>query len=164
MINLFPPKTSGMTPLLHVQDQKASSTYGGSSSRGDNKRDLNMVLTNEINGASLIDNDDEIRLPAGTYWIQASAPAFQSNQTRARLKNETDGVNIIYGTSEFLKESGDGYTTMRSFICGRFTLSAEKDVSIIHYFDTDNYDNGLGIDSDDGNVEVYTDVQIWKVG
>jgi len=158
-------KFGGGGPLLHVQDQKASGTSGGSSSSGDNKRELNTVLTNQINGASLIDTDDELRLPAGTYWIEASAPAYFSSKNRVRLKNETNGVDIIYGVSEFTDNtSGEGDTISRSFLYGQFTISAENDLSIVHYISAGKSSNGLGVNTNDGNVEVYTDVQIWKVG
>jgi len=158
-------KFGGGAPLLHVQDQKASGTTGGSSSAGDNKRDLNTVLTNQINGASLIDADDELRLPAGTYWIEASAPCHHSDRARTRLKNETDGVDIIYGLSGYTdKDNNDGNTTIKLSVYGQFTLSAGKDCSIVQFVQSGRTSNGLGVETNDGNVEVYTDVQIWKVG
>jgi len=158
-------KYGGGAPLLHVQDQKASGTSGGSSSAGDNKRALNTVLTNQINGASLIDTDDEVRLPAGTYWIKVNAPCYRSERSRIRLKNETDGIDIIYGLSKFTdSDNNEGDTVIKPSLYGQFTISAEKDVSILHYISISENAAGLGVDANDGNVEVYTDVQIWKVG
>jgi hypothetical protein len=58
--------------LLHVRDEKTLAD-GGTSTSSYTKRDLNTVVTNEIAGASLSSN--QITLPSGTYYINASAPA-----------------------------------------------------------------------------------------
>ena len=54
------------TKLLHMRDEKANGTQGGTFTSGSwYTRDLNTVVTNEINGASLSSN--QFTLPAGDY-------------------------------------------------------------------------------------------------
>ena len=143
--------------LLHVRDEKSSGTDGGSSVAGTQTRDLNTVVTNEITGASLSSN--EITLPSGTYYIQASALAVQVVRHQAYLYNNTDSSIEIRGTSEMASSI---YPANRSFINGRFTISAQKNFIIQHYTQNVIGTIGLGHDVSQG-TEVYTEVQIWKV-
>jgi hypothetical protein len=146
--------------LLHVRDEKSANTAGGSSSSTtNNERVLNTVVTNEITGASL--SSDTITLPSGTYFISASSPTNRGGTNRAHLYNTADSSIAVLGTSENTQTSDT--TPTRSFITGRFTIAAQKTFKIRHYTTSAKSDNGLGIQANDGNVEVYTDVQIWKV-
>ena len=147
-------------PLLQIRDEKPSGTSGGEFTGGAwQTRDLNTIKTNEISGASLINN--QITLPAGTYYIEASAPAGYVTRHKAKLHNITDSVDTIIGTSE-VSESGAGsvYQT-RSIITGRFTISAQKSFEIRHRCSV-TYAHGFGMFSSFGVPEVYTDVKIWK--
>jgi hypothetical protein len=146
--------------LFHVRDEKSSNTAGGScSATSDNQRDLNTILTNEITGASLSSN--VITLPAGTFFISASSPTNRGGTNRAHLFNTADNSIELLGTSENT-QTGDT-TPTRSFINGRFTISAQKTFRIRHYTTAAKADNGLGIQANDSRTEVYTDVLIWKV-
>jgi len=152
--------------LLHVQDQKASGTDGGTSSSGQNIRDLNTVLTNEISGASLDSANARITLPAGTYYIEASAPSFRGARHILRPYNPTDSsyINNIEGTTEYNNDNSGGQS--RSFSIGRFSLGAEKDIELHHYVEV-SQTRGLGIAAGSDvtlDHETYTDVRIWKVG
>ena len=70
--------------LLHIRDEKAQNTAGGTFTSGAwRTRDLNTVKTNEITGASLAAN--QITLPAGTYWVEWSAPAYVVNQNQSKF-------------------------------------------------------------------------------
>ncbi len=66
-----PASAGSCGDLLHVQDQKAQGTDGGTFTTGAwRTRDLNTVLKNEISGASLAGN--RVTLPAGIYLFKAS--------------------------------------------------------------------------------------------
>jgi len=146
--------------LLHVQDQKASGSSGGTSAaRTWNIRDLNAVLTNEIPGASLDSN--QITLPAGTYFITASAPCNRVDYHKLKLYNVTDSSDILIGTADYITSSYDIVT--RSVVTGRFTLAAQKTLELRHYTHGAKVDNGLGIATGVGVVEVYSDVMIWMI-
>jgi len=82
--------------LLHVEDQKTSGSHGGSSVATTwTTRTLNTVVSNEISGASLSSN--QITLPAGKYYFEASAPAYKINGHRIKLYNATDASDISWG-------------------------------------------------------------------
>ena len=148
--------------LFHVQDQKASDTAGGSSSSGTQTRDLNTVVTNEITGASLASN--QVTLPAGKYYIEASAPTYRSGSHKLRPYNDTDSSYIteLLGTSEFTSASIDIVT--RSFSTGNLTLTESKAIEIRHSISNAKADNGLGVKANTGDPEVYTDLKIWRIG
>jgi len=147
--------------LLHVRDEKAAATDGGASVAATwQTRTLNTVKTNEISGASLA--SDRITLPAGTYECDISAPAIIANSHRARLYNVTAAATVLVGTSEY-SWTGDTVLT-RSFIRGRFTLSATTDLRVEHRTGSARSPDGFGVATSFGEVEVYTDVMIRKVG
>ena len=146
--------------LLHVRDEKAANTASGTFTSGAfQTRTLNTSVTNEISGASLSSN--QITLPTGTYYIHATAPAYAVNLHKAILRNITDSADTIIGTSERADQSYNVMT--RSFVTGRFTIAAQKTFEIQHRCSTTLATEGFGIKSSFSVVEIYTDVQIWKV-
>ena len=149
------------TKLLHVQDQKPSGTAGGSSVVGYNIRDLNKILVNEI-GASLAAN--QITLPAGDYFMLASAPLWvaNSNYTQLRLYNVTDAAFItkVDGTSQ--RVSHDAVANCG----GRFSLSVTSTLELRQLNGQANATVGLGYDvSSAGTIDhnVFADLKVWKL-
>lgn len=161
-LTITAPLTGEITAyLLHVRDEKASGTDGGTFNSGAwRTRTLNTVKTNEISGASLGSN--QITLPAGTFYIEAWAPAHMVDRHKAKLYNATDAANIIFGSSEYTA-SGASYAVTSSRVCGRFTLSASKVLELQHQCSTTKLNDGLGVKASTGGVEVYAEVMIWKV-
>jgi len=149
--------------LLHIQDQKPNGTDGGTFTSGtEQTRDLNTVLTNEIAGASLAAN--QITLPAGTYFIEASAPANTVEHHKTRLRDITGGATLLPGTTEKTDAAGGGLITTRSFVKGRFTLGVESDVELQHRCQDTRAGDGFGSTVAFGpEVELYSDVLIWRI-
>lgn len=147
--------------LLHVQDQKASGTDGGTFTSGAwRTRTLNTEVTNEITSASLA--SDQITLPAGTYFISAFAPAGTVLNHKAKLYNVTDASDTLLGTTEYSTNSASIIT--KSTINGRFTIADTKVFEVQHRCNTSKASTGLGFASNFSVIEIYTDVMIWKVG
>ena len=145
--------------ILHVRDEKSSGTNGGTATAGlFQRRDLNTVETNTIPGASL--SASQFTLPAGTYDIQASAPAFEAGGHQARLYNATDGTYPIIGGNEV--NGSDRIGSSRSLIMGRITITATKAFEIRHRVSATQSNNGFGVSLGFG-TEVYTDVVIRRV-
>ena len=146
--------------LLHVRDEKSAGTNGGTFTSGSfQTRDLNTSVTNEISGASLSSN--QITLPSGTYFITASAPFHDSGRSKAKLRNVSDSSDTIIGTTDFGSSADDQQGT--NFITGRFTISSSKTFEIQQRCESSKTTTGFGVASNFSVVEVYTDVQIWKV-
>jgi hypothetical protein len=147
--------------LFHVRDEKSSGTASGAAgSTTTQTRVLNTVKTNEISGASLASN--QITLPSGTYFISARVPVFMVNQHKSFLYNVTDSANAVIGSAEYTSSGYEGANDSKIF--GRFTISAQKVFEIRHYTQVPRASNGLGVETNlSGVIEVYADVQIWKV-
>lgn len=149
------------TQLLHVVDEKGSTSDGGSSAATTwSTRDLNTVRTNEITSASLSSN--QISLPAGTYIIESHSPLYKSGRFRVRLWNVTDSAATLLGTSA-CSDAGDN-TGAYSHIRGKFTIAGTKSFRIEYYCAAGQATTGLGtaVGSSAGS-SVYTEVLIWKV-
>jgi len=146
--------------LLHVQDQKAQNTAGGGFTLGAwRTRVLNTTASNSITNASLL--SDQITLPAGKYYIEASAPAIGVTRHQAVLYNITDAVIELVGTPEYTL-STDSVTT-ESNITGEFTIVASKVFELQHQCSVTRAVDGFGIEAN-FTTEIYSDVKIWKVG
>lgn len=148
------------TALLHVRDEKTAGTAAGTFTSGDWRTRSLTTITNEISGATLGSN--QITLPAGTYYIDARAPGFDCGAHKARLHNTSDATSTIIGSSETSVQGNETQTW--SAVRGRFTIAAEKTFEIQHRCGTTKATAGLGNPANLGEVEVYTDVMIWKVG
>lgn len=147
--------------LFHVQDQKASGTASGNFTSGSwQTRVLNTTLTNEIASASLAAN--QISLPAGTYFIQASAPGTLCTLMKLKLYNVSDGSDILIGQSVAVNNAVP-VTTELANVSGRFTLAGTKTLELRHRCSQTRNTDGLGQACSFGVVEVYAEVMIWKV-
>ena len=145
--------------LLHVRDEKANNTGGGTFTSGAwQTRTLNTSLTNEISGASLSSN--QITLPSGTYFINALATADAVRAHKIKLRNITDSSDTLIGVNTYSGNDAIDSQTTTSFLRGRFTISAQKTFELQHRCQTSST---YGLVGNFSTVEVYADVQIWKV-
>lgn len=158
---LYSDKTAlSISNLLHIQDQKPAGTNGGNSTTGTNTRVLNTILINNIVGASLSSN--QITLPAGGYFIEATAPTYRAGTNKIALYNITSSSYLLWGTSN--QSTYIAGADSVSILNGKFTLSATNTLSLRHLTEL-SATNGLGtITASLGDYEVFTEVKIWKVG
>lgn len=153
-----PAADSFGTKLLHLQDQKSSGTAGGTFTSGAwRTRTLNTEVTDEITSTL---SSSQFTLPAGTYWIDASSPAFQVANHQSKLVNITDTADVLFGTPQYsAPTNGD---TNTSVITGRFTIAGTKTFEIQHRCNTTANTNGFGVAASFG-TEIFCDVKIWKI-
>lgn len=149
-------------PYMNVVDEKANGTAGGSFSQlGWRTRDLNKIRTNTITGASLASN--QITLPAGDYFVRAEAPAYAGvNSHKCKLRNITDSTDLIIGLNAENNISSGTINTSTLF--GRISLAASKVLELQHYCDTTVNTNGFGIPMSFGVSEIYSQIEIYKLG
>ncbi len=151
-----------LADLLHVRDEKASGTDGGTFTSGAwRTRDLNTVKTNEISGASLSSN--QITLPAGTYEVIGQGQGFRCNVHVTKLFDTTNTADLVIGSNAFSDASAVEYSGNDSFLRGRFTLSAEAVLELQHRCLTTKSTIGFGFRAGFGVVEVYSEVMIKKI-
>jgi hypothetical protein len=147
--------------LFHVRDEKSANTAGGAFTSGDwRTRTLNTVMTNEISGASLSSN--QVTLPSGTYYVHAGARGYTVNANKLKWYNTSDSSDVLIGD----QARSDSSANANAFVSvmGRFTISAQKTFELQHRCETTRSDvNGFGPAANFGVVEVFANVQIWKV-
>lgn len=160
--SLVKPEISPRRLVVIIQDQKASGTDGGTFTSGAwRTRVLNTTVYSDLAGYSLASN--QFTLPAGTYFVTATAPAYLVNYHAARLYNATDAAVIMSGTSEFSYHTGPLSQT-RSFIVGNFTLAASKALEIQHRCSATSATFGFGVAAGSlfaVGTEIYTEARIW---
>lgn len=143
-----------------LQDQKAQGTHGGTFTSGAwRTRDINTEVSDANAIVTIAAN--QFTLQAGTYRISASAPAYTGGTHRIKLYNITDAADEAgcLGTSEYYG------TPNRSFLGGAFTIAGAKVFEIRHYTSSTTATYGFGYAANiAGYVEIYTQVEIWKVG
>ena len=145
--------------IFFARDEKASGTAGGDFTLGAwRTRAINTVLTNEI-GASLADN--QITLPAGTYWIEAEVPGFICGLHKAKLFNVSDNADVMLGSSDMSLAVTNRYANTPSYVIGQFTIAAEKTFELQHQCGTTRLADGFGPAASFG-TEVFVTVRIWK--
>jgi len=139
-------------------ETQSSGTNGGSNALTYTKRTLNTTVVNNITGCSIASS--VITLPAGTFEIYASAPAFKCEEHQIRLANTTDST-YSYGTSEYVG-AGDSIQS-RSFVSTVLTIAASKDFEIQHICGASKATNGFGVAGSHGNSEIFTQIKIRRV-
>jgi hypothetical protein len=144
--------------FLHVQEQLSDGTNaGGFANAAWRTRSLNTVVVNNISGASL--SSEQVTLPAGDYYVEASAPAYAVNRHRTKLQNITAGATLLLGTTEYTQANVQN----RSFVFGEFTLGSSSAIELQHRCSVTVTINGLGVQSGFGDIEIYSEFKVWKL-
>lgn len=144
----------------YIKDLRAAGTNGGAYTSGTwNTRTLNTV---EGNSSFLTLSSNQFTLPAGTYKITGSAPAYDVNNHHTRIRNVTDGTTAINGSSEY-NSTGDA-TQTRSHVAGIITITATKTFSFQHFIVTNSgvEDSGFAY-APQGEQELYAILEIQKL-
>lgn len=148
-----------MNNYAYFRDEKPAVTNGGTSVTGSFiDRVINTTVINNIIGASLASN--RFTLSAGTYYLRARSPYINCGGVNTRIQNITDTTTTLLGSS--LQDAGATNVMHDSFIAGLFTIAASK-VFALQYRCSNGVANGLGINGT-FQAEVYSEVEIWKVG
>ena len=147
----------GGTSWALIEDIKSVGTNGGTFSSGAwRTRDLNTLTDVDSIGIGLSSN--EFTLPAGTYYIHASAPGVDVNNHQARLYNVSDSSVTKLGINA--RTTADGVCT-RSHIKTKFTIGSSKTYRIEHRCEQTESNDGFG-DANGFGDQIYTTVEIIK--
>jgi hypothetical protein len=150
-----------LNSVVFLSDIKAAGTNGGGFANGAwRTRDLNNIVDDD--GISSL-SGNQFTLPAGTYAINATVPAYAVGQHKARLFNVTDNTEAIQGTTEL----ADSIAAVgnSSTIRGRFVVpSGGRTFRIEHICQVTTATFGFGrVVTTLGGSEVFTVVEIRKV-
>jgi len=147
--------------IAFIKDVKASGTHGGACDpvKGwEQVRDLNSV-SGDQSFIALASN--QITLDAGTYAIEASAPAYLDGFHKAILVNAETGVAALLGSNARSHGSAGGMEP--SVIMGQLVLPAQTTFVIKHRCSSKMDVMGFGSAVSFGVDEVYTQVKITKL-
>ena len=154
-------------PYWNIVEQQASGTNahnGAEFTQGDwRTRFLNTTIgSNTITGSSLSSN--QFTLPSGVYRIFVSCPANYCGIHKIRLRNITDSSDTLIGTSEFTTPNDSSITSTCSQIRGIFTITSIKTFEIQHRCSVTRATSGFGYPSSFSIPEIYSIVELWKLG
>lgn len=153
-------------PYWNIVEQQASGTNshaGAEFTQGDwRTRILNTTIgSNTITGSSLLNN--QFTLPSGTYRLNARCPAYAVGFHKAILFNVTDQINQLNGSS-VIAHNTTGADQTDSIILGIFTILSQKTFEIRHRCSSSRAPTGFGGAVSFGIPEIYTQVELWKLG
>ena len=154
------PSGGGGATYAVFQDNKASGAGGTFTSGSFLTRDLQTTVYNGITGCSLASN--QITLAAGTYIVNAMAPAGYVDQHQTRFYNITDASTVITGGNAYnaiTSSSVDTYSALQ----GGFTITGSKVFELQHRCTTTRAGTGFGTNNGFGVGEVYSIITIAKV-
>lgn len=158
---LFSGGGGNLSALFHIQDQKSAGTNGGASAAATWQiRDINAVVSNQIVGASISSN--QFILPPGNYLIFANAPGFDVDMHRIRLENKTAMETTMLGISSY-SEQGSITAQTNASLSGNFSIATQSTFEIEHYTALTKASTGLGVGTNAGVTEIFTDIKIWKL-
>ena len=148
--------------FAYYEDQKAANTAGGSASPSGtyNTRTLNTEVHDSI-GCTLSSN--EVTVPAGTYYVEASCPAFRVANHKARLYNVTNTAVLAYGTSEYGAVGSGDLVSTRSWITTKFTVANSTAIRLEHAVNNPTNTNDYGRAANQTGSEVYSTLKIWRL-
>ena len=144
---------------VKVSDVKENA-HGGTFSSGSWKtRTINTEDSDPSNICTISNN--RITLAAGTYRCMISCPACKVTNHCARLYDVVGDTTLLLGTAESAGGEWE-LTQTRSFICGQFTVLADRPLEIQHYcYDgVSSYGFGLKMFA---SSNVYTVAEFWRI-
>lgn len=149
--------------VVLVQHTATNGTAGGTATSGSYQDyPLETVARNDLSseGAGLSSNI--VTLPPGTYDVFAAVPFNDTDGTRLRLRNNTDGATLTDVVSNTVKATAVDEIKIVT-LSGRFTITASKGFKLQYRVATTNSGDGLGNAASFSETEVYGFIQFTRV-
>ena len=146
-------------PSALFEDQKAASTNGGASTSGSwLTRTLNTEVYDDI-GLTL--GSDQISLAAGDYQADAWAAFYRSDACRIRVRDVTNSVTLVVGDNSYANNTNLG--SVMAELHGRFTLADTATIELQYRVTVGTGTNGLGVQTNWGEVEIYAGLGLTRL-
>ena len=125
-----------------ITDSKGSGTQGGSFTSGDwRTRELNREISDPDGIVSI--SSDQFTLGAGTYFLDAQAPAYRVDAHQLAIYDATAGAYLNYGSITQSRSTDQTVTT--AFVSFIHTITANNLYEIRHRGATTKSSNGFGV-------------------
>jgi len=158
---------SSVPPWAFLSDVKAVSVDGGTATKEAwNWRTLNTITGSSGYTSWITLTSSKMLFAVGTYFIEATAPAYAVGEHKAAIKNMSTSTYEIIGTS--VKASGTYSSTTQSLVRGLLTVTnATHEYRLLHYTANAQTTNGLGLATDVGDMkcgvsEIYSTLKVTK--
>lgn len=145
--------------VIQGQDQKSAGTDGGTFTSGAWQTRTLTQQFSFIPGASITGN--QITLPSGVYWIDASAPAYAVNGHQLKLYNVTDSVDEIFGLSSHT--GANGFNDRAVIHASLVVSGGPKVYELRHKCQSTVTGNGFGKAANVSGIEVFAEINIRKL-
>ena len=140
-------KFSSYALLAKVHDSGTSTTYFGAYTTGAwRTRDIDTEVSDEDGIVTISSN--QFTLQAGSYLINAFAPACQVSCHQTRIYNVTDTTVVQLGSVEFAYSASASGNP--SYVSARVTITGAKVFEIQHRCATSRADYGFGVGTSGG--------------
>ncbi|MDD4976015.1 MAG: hypothetical protein PHY93_16795 [Bacteriovorax sp.] len=147
--------------VVFIKDIKGNGVNGGScdSAKGwEQIRDLNSI-SGDTTFATLSAN--QITLAAGTYIIDANAPAYLDGFHKAALVNTATSEFVLFGSNARSHNVAGGMDP--SILMGQVTITVPTTFVIKHRCSLTTVNIGFGVAMSFGVEELYTQMKITKI-
>lgn len=146
-------------------EQLSTGTNAGTFANNSFKtRLLNTVHYNSGSDCTLNTSTGEITLAPGTWYVEASAPAYRVSHHRSALYNVTDAVFVCYGTSEYSRGTIEASQSRSQLSCVFNVVGSSKVFALQHRCDITRAQDGLGVSSGIALVpEIYTTIVLVRL-
>ena len=152
--------TGNAVSVAVIADQKSNGTDGGTATNGAwRTRDLNTEISDPDGIVSI--NSNQFTLGSGTYLISWSAPAYTCARHQSKLYDITGSADLVSGSSEY--SNNNDYVVTRSMGSYVHAITANNTYEIRHRVEVTRANNGFGVTSSFGIVNIYTIVNITKL-
>ena len=150
----------GFVSYAIICDQKADSASGGQFDNGAwRTRNLNTTIADPDSIVTIA--SDQFTLQAGSYLIEASAPAYKVNNHQTRLYNATTSAVVQYGQNAYSDATEN--VADESSVVARVTITGATAFEIQHRAANSKPTNGFGNSVNGfGGVGIFTVVKIYK--
>ena len=163
-VNVAWEASAGGAPHAVLQCRRTAGTDDGSTVAGQFQlRTINTEVYDALDVIELGTGVDvnKFKFEAGEYVVAWSAPCFGAvGKHQARLRQLVDGVTVASGSSSSCSAAA---STLSNGVA-RFEPDPEKWYGIQHRCVNAVAGNGFGEACGFGEMEVYTQVNIWRVG
>ncbi len=150
----------GLMTYAIICDEKAYNVGGGTFTSGAwRTRDLNTKIADPDNIVSISNN--QFTLGAGSYLIEASAPAFDVDRHAARIYNATTSAVVQVGQTAYISQNDSIQTN--ALVVARVTITGSTAFEIQHRSQSTDATEGFGVDNNFSDItSIYTIVKIFK--
>jgi hypothetical protein len=148
----------GLMTYAIICDEKAANVNGGTFTSGAwQTRNLNITIADPDSIVTIA--NDQFTLQAGSYLIEASAPAHDVGRHQARIYNATAASVVATGQNAFISIN-DTISSIAPVV-GRVTVTSATAFEIQHRCSNTKSASGFGLDTD-FDTSIYTVVKIFK--